>query len=240
MSVLAALVGALLGGLSCLAVPWVVRSLPEPPAAEDGDADEPGPPKPAYVDLGRARGLMPGAVLGGVVGGGLAGGAVGTGWSLVLVVLATPVCVALTYIDARTRLLPSRIVLPATAALLVVVAAQWLVTGDRDDPLRALLGLLVARSLFWVLWFVHSAGMGFGDVRLAALLGLVLGHEGWAELVVGVYAPFLLFAVPGLVLAVARRDRRLLRTAYPFGPSMVVGALLGLVAGAPLVGLMTA
>ena len=53
MSPLAALVGALLGGLSCLAVPWVVRSLPEPPQA--GDADEDADPKPAYVDLGDAR-----------------------------------------------------------------------------------------------------------------------------------------------------------------------------------------
>lgn len=240
MSVLAGVVGALLGGLLCAAVPRVVSALPEPAPAQDGDLPADEPPKPSYVDLGRARGLLPGAIAGGVVGGGLAGAAVGTGWSLVLVVLATPVCVALTYIDARTRLLPSRIVLPATGALLVVVAAEWLVSGDRDDPLRALLGLVIARSLFWVLWFVHSAGMGFGDVRLAALLGLLLGHEGWAELVVGVYAPFLLFAVPGLVLALVRWDRRLLRTAHPFGPSMVAGALLGLVAGAPLVGLMTA
>lgn len=237
MSAIAALVGALASGLLCAAVPWVVRSLPEPAPAQDLPEDE--PPKPAYADLGRRRGLLPGAVLAGVVGGGLAGGAVGTGWALALVVLATPACVALTYIDARTRLLPSRIVLPATAVLLVVVGAEWLVTGDRDDPLRALVGLAVARSLFWVLWFVHSAGMGFGDVRLAALLGLVLGHEGWAELVVGVYTPFLLFAVPGLVLALVRWDRRLLRAAYPFGPFMVAGALLGLVMGAPIVGLMT-
>ena len=152
--------------------------------------------------------------------------------------LATPVCVALTFIDAHTRLLPSRIVLLATAALLVVVGAEWLVTGERQDPVRALVGLAVARSLFWLLWRVHSAGMGFGDVRLAALLGLVLGHTGWAELVVGVYAPFLLFAVPGLLLALVRWDRSLLRAAYPFGPFMVLGALLGLVLGTPIVALV--
>ena len=100
--------------------------------------------------------------------------------------------------------------------------------------------MLALRSFYWVLWFVHSAGMGFGDVRLAALLGLVLGRAGWAELVVGTYAPFLLFAVPGLLLALVRRDRSLLRAAYPFGPFMVLGALVGLVAGPGLADLMTA
>ena len=46
---------------------------------------------------------------------------------------------------------------------------------------------------------------------------------------VGTYASFLLFGLPGLVVALARRDRSLLRTAYPFGPSMLVGAVVGVV-----------
>ncbi|WP_300643288.1 A24 family peptidase [Nocardioides sp.] len=233
--------GALLGGLLCgllsLAVPWVVRTLPEP--APDPDRGEAEPPKPTYAALGSRPGLLPGAALSGLAAGALAGAVVGPGWTLALVVLAVPVCVALAFVDWHTRLLPSRLVLPATGLLLLVVAAEWGVTGDREDPLRALLGLLVARSLFWVLWFVHSAGMGFGDVRLAALLGLVLGHAGWAELVVGVYLPFLLFAVPGVVLALVRRDRGLLRVAYPFGPFMVLGALVGLCLGPAVLGSLT-
>lgn len=236
--------GALLGGLLCgllsLGVPWGVRALPEPAPDPDREADQPDePPKPTYAALGSRPGLLPGAVLSGLTAGALAGGAVGPGWTLALVVLAVPVCVALAFVDWHTRLLPSRLVLPTTGLLLLLVAAEWAVTGDRDDPLRAVLGLLVARSLFWVLWFVHSAGMGFGDVRLAALLGLVLGHAGWAELVVGVYAPFLLFAVPGVVLALVRRDRSLLKVAYPFGPFMVVGALVGLCVGPAVLGSLT-
>jgi leader peptidase (prepilin peptidase)/N-methyltransferase len=235
--------GALLGGLLCgllsLGVPWVVRALPEPEPAPDPDRGEAEPPKPAYAALGSRPGLLPGAVLSGLAAGALAGGVVGPGWTLALLVLAVPVCVALAFVDWHTQLLPSRLVLPSTGLLLLVVAAEWVVTGDRDDPLRAVLGLLVARSLFWLLWFVHSAGMGFGDVRLAALLGLVLGHAGWAELVVGVYAPFLLFAVPGVVLALVRRDRGLLRVAYPFGPFMVLGALVGLCLGPAVLGSLT-
>ncbi|WP_292603738.1 A24 family peptidase [Nocardioides sp. REDSEA-S30_B4] len=218
-SPLGALVGALVGGALCLAVPWLVARTSEVP---------------------RGRRLLPGAVLAGTVAGGSAGAALDSGWALAAVLLATPACVALAFVDWHTRLLPSRIVLPATGAVLALLAVEWAVTGDHDAPLRALIGLVVARSIYWVLWFVHSAGMGFGDVRLAALLGAVLGRAGWSELVVGTYAPFLLFAVPGLLLALVRRDRSLLRAAYPFGPFMVVGALLGVLAGPALLGLITA
>jgi leader peptidase (prepilin peptidase)/N-methyltransferase len=76
--------------------------------------------------------------------------------------------------------------------------------------------------------------MGFGDVRLAALLGFALGHVGWAEFGVGMYSGFLIFGVPGLVLALVKWDRKLLKTAYPFGPFMILGALLGLLVGPPI------
>lgn len=216
---LGALVGVLVGGALCLAVPWLVARTSEVP---------------------RGRWLLPGSVLAGAVSGGSGGASLDSGWALAAVLLAAPSCVALAFIDWHTRLLPSKIVLPATGAVLALLAVEWAVTGEHDAPLRALIGLVVARSIYWVLWFVHSAGMGFGDVRLAALLGLVLGRAGWAELVVGTYAPFLLFAVPGLLLALVRRDRSLLRAAYPFGPFMVLGALLGVLAGPALVGLITA
>lgn len=214
-----ALMGALVGGVLCLCVPWLVARTSE---------------------VARGPRLLPGSVLAGAVSAGAAGAVLDSGWALAAVLVATPACVALAFIDWHTRLLPSRIVLPATGVLLGLLALEWAVTGDHDAPLRALVGLVAARSIYWVLWFVHSAGMGFGDVRLAALLGLVLGRAGWAELVVGTYAPFLLFAVPGLLLALVRRDRSLLRAAYPFGPFMVLGALVGLVAGPGLADLMTA
>ena len=65
--------------------------------------------------------------------------------------------------------------------------------------------------------------MGFGDVRLAALLGLALGHVGWAELVSsGIYAGFLLFARARAGCSRSSSwDRQLLKAAFPFGPFMV-------------------
>jgi leader peptidase (prepilin peptidase)/N-methyltransferase len=101
-------------------------------------------------------------------------------------------------------------------------------SGDLDALLRAGLGWLAAGGTFFVLWFVYPKGMGYGDVRLAGLLGIALGYLGWAELLVGVYAGFVLGGVGGLLLAALRLvDRR----SYPFGPFMLVGALLGVLLG---------
>ncbi len=146
--------------------------------------------------------------------------------------------VLLAVVDWRTRLLPAIVVVPATAVAILLGLVGWAATGDGADLLRAVIGLVLARSFYWVLWFVRSAGMGFGDVRLAALLGFALGHLGWAELAVGGYAGFLVFGLPGLVLAVVRRDRSVLRRAYPFGPFMLVGALIGVLLGDPVAGLL--
>ncbi len=100
----------------------------------------------------------------------------------------------------------------------------------------ALLGMLAARSFFWVLWAIRSAGMGFGDVRLAAPVGLVLGWLGWGALAIGLWVGFLAFALPALAVIVARRDRTLMKKSFPFGPFMVIGALVGLVWGTALAG----
>ncbi|WP_432479159.1 prepilin peptidase [Nocardioides sp. GXQ0305] len=234
-------------GLGGFLVPWLVGRLPEPvprdtaseqPEEDEGDGDpaeepeaDPEPPKIPYAELATRPGLGWRSALAGAVAGAIIGASVGPDWWLVVLVPLVPVCVALSFIDWHTKLLPTRLVLPATAYALVAVVVGWAVTQQTDDLVRALLGLVVARSFFWVLWFIHSAGMGFGDVRLAALLGVGLGHLGWAELLTGMYAGFLVFGLPGVLLAIVRRDRRLLRTAFPFGPFMLLGALVGVVTG---------
>jgi leader peptidase (prepilin peptidase)/N-methyltransferase len=166
--------------------------------------------------------------------GGLLGAATGLDWPLLWLVPLVPVAVALSVIDWHTRLLPRVVVIPATLAAIALVVVVGLATDERDALVRALVGMVVARSFFWVLWFVRSAGMGFGDVRLAAPVGLVLGWEGWGALVIGLWVGFMAFALPGLVLAIVKRDRSLLRKPFPYGPFMVVGALVGLVWGTTL------
>jgi leader peptidase (prepilin peptidase)/N-methyltransferase len=224
---------AVAAGLAGLLVPWLVRRLPEP---EQDESVEGEAAKPLYVDLAGRPGLAWRSGLSSAGAAAVVAASVGDDWWLVVLVPLVPVCVALAFIDWHTRLLPAVVVLPATAYAVLAGLAGWPVTGDPADLVRAALGLLIARSVYWLLWFLHSAGMGFGDVRLAALLGFALGHVGWPEFGVGMYAGFLVFGVPGLLLAVVKWDRSLLKTAFPFGPFMIAGALLGLVVGPVVTG----
>jgi len=152
----------------------------------------------------------------------------------VLLLPLAPVGTLLAVVDLRTRLLPRVVVMPATLAAIAYGLVAWPLTDDPDALVRGLVGMVAARAVFWVLWFVRSAGMGFGDVRLSALLGFVLAYLGWPEYAVGLYSGFLVFGLPGLALAVVRRDRSMLKKAYPFGPFLLVGALLGVLLGDPL------
>lgn len=228
MSPDAAAAAAALCGVAGLAAAPLLRRLPEP---------EPDPryahegPKQPYVEMAAEPGVRVGIPVVSALAGAVVGLDLGWDWALLLVLPLVPVGVLLSLVDRRTRLLPSRIVLPATVLALLLVLACWLAEGDTDALVRAGIGLVAARSAFWLLWWIRSSGLGFGDVRLAALLGVVLGYLGWGQLLVGLYAGFLLFGVPGLVLAVVRRDRALLRAAYPFGPFLLLGALVGIVLG---------
>lgn len=232
----AALLAAAVAGLGGLLVPLLIARVPEPePAPEpESDAAVDGPPKTLYADIAARPGLGWRSAVVAAVCGALLGAATGLDWPLVWLVPLTPVAVALSVIDWHTRLLPRRIVVPATLAAIVLVVVVGLATGEREALVRALLGMVVARSFFWVLWFLRSAGMGFGDVRLAAPVGLVLGWVGWGALAIGLWVGFISFAVPAAGLALVRRDRGVLKQSFPFGPFMVVGALVGLVWGTAL------
>jgi len=116
-------------------------------------------------------------------------------------------------------------------AFLVVIAlvllSAW-AESDRSALLGAGWGWLVAGGSFFVLWFIYPRGMGYGDVRLSGVLGIVLGYLGWSELLVGIYAGFAVGGVGGLLLSMLRVvDRK----AYPFGPFMLVGAVIGVLLG---------
>ena len=71
--------------------------------------------------------------------------------------------------------------------------------------------------------------MGFGDVKLAAVVGLYLGYLGWGQLVVGAFGAFFIGGLFGLLLLVFRRATR--KSAIPFGPWMLVGAWIGAIFG---------
>lgn len=238
----AALLAAVACGVAGAFVPAAVARIPEPqpkpvpePAPEGSGAPAVAkpeePPKELYADLAARPGLARTTAATAAVAGAVVGGTLGWTWPLLFLLPTVPVGVLLGYVDLRTKLLPSRVLLPTHAVVILLAGVCALVATDGDAFVRALVGMVAARSVFWMLWWIRSAGLGFGDVRLSALLGFELAYLGWGELVVGTYASFLLFGLPGLLVALVRRDRSLLRTAYPFGPAMLVGALVGIAAG---------
>ncbi len=118
--------------------------------------------------------------------------------------------------------------------LALLALASWNPGGEADWG--ALVRALVAGAAMFVVYFlllvVYPAGMGFGDVKLAGVLGMYLGWFGWASLVVGWFAAFVLGGVFSIGLLVLRRAGR--RSGIPFGPWMILGAVVGIVWGQPL------
>ena len=138
----------------------------------------------------------------------------------------TALGIALAAIDLDVRRLPNALVLPAypvIAALLGIAAA---IQDDWWSLARAGLGGIALFAFFFVVATLSPGGMGFGDVKWAGVVGMVLGYLSWGALVIGAFAGFFLGAVVGiLVMATGSGGRK---TALPFGPFMVAGALAAL------------
>lgn len=154
---------------------------------------------------------------------------VGPTWALPAFLYLAAIGLVLALIDADTKRLPNAIVLPSypvAAALLAL--ASW-GAGDWSALGRAGIGAAALFALYFLMLLVYPAGMGFGDVKLAGLLGLYLGWVGWGALIVGAFAAFVVGGVFGVALMVAGRAGR--KTGIPFGPWMILGAVIGVVWG---------
>lgn len=149
---------------------------------------------------------------------------------VVLVHLALgAVALLLVVIDVREHRLPNRIVLPTLAALVLLVGVEWGATGEAARAIRALLGMVLLCAFYLAMRAASRNGVGGGDVKLSAVLGLVLGWHGWGAFAIGAASAFLLGAVHALVLMAAKRADRTTRIA--FGPWMIAGAALGIAVG---------
>jgi leader peptidase (prepilin peptidase)/N-methyltransferase len=132
------------------------------------------------------------------------------------------VLVVLSAIDLEHRIVPNRIVLPAA---LVVLVAQ---TALEPSPEWAL-GALGASAFLFAAALAYPAGMGMGDVKLALLLGAMLGRYVSVGLMLGMVAAL----VPSVVL-LARHGSAARKMGIPFAPFLALGALVALFAGQPL------
>ena len=135
--------------------------------------------------------------------------------------ILTVVLVVLTAIDLQRRLLPDVIVLPVLAVVLILQLAFY-----PDHAVEWVLAALAAALFFFVPLLVYPAGMGMGDVKLAALLGAALGKSVAAAIVVGLLAA----GAVGLVV-VAHEGLGARKKAIAFGPFLAFGGLLVLFLG---------
>lgn len=159
----------------------------------------------------------------------------GVSWLLPAALYLMAISVALTLIDIDVRRLPDAIVLPSygVAAALLVVAA--LAGGNRGALVRAGVGAGVMLLLYGLIFVVGALvlgqrAMGLGDVKLAGVLGMYLAFLGWKELATGAFLAFLVGGLVGIGFVLAGRRR----VKVPFGPYMIAGAWLGIVAGPAL------
>jgi leader peptidase (prepilin peptidase) / N-methyltransferase len=139
---------------------------------------------------------------------------------------------ALALIDFDHRRLPNAIVLPSYVVVGVLLTIAAAVSHDWWALARAAISAAALYAVFYAIAFAYPAGMGFGDVKLAGVLGGLLGYLSWSALVVGAFAGFLLGAVVGVIVVAVGHGGR--KTALPFGPFMIVGAFLALFVAEPI------
>ncbi len=139
---------------------------------------------------------------------------------------------ALALIDLDCKRLPDALTLPSYPIAAGLLTAAAVLGSDSGELVRALLGGLAMFAVYFVLCFAYPAGMGFGDVKLSGVLGLYTAWLGWGAWAVGLFLGFLTGGVFGLALIALRRGGR--KTAVPFGPFMLLGVLVAVLAGPEL------
>jgi leader peptidase (prepilin peptidase) / N-methyltransferase len=142
-------------------------------------------------------------------------------WQAVLVGGLLALMPAIALIDLRHRIIPNRLIYPSLILFPIVIVLAWLI-GDAADPIRAVVGLLLYGGFLFVV-AVASRGMGMGDVKLVALIGLVLGSLGLRFVGVAAGAAIALGGLGGLIALAMGRGRK---SKIPFGPYLAVGAVV--------------
>lgn len=159
------------------------------------------------------------------------------GWPAVLVVTVAflyfaVISILLAIIDIDVRRLPDAIVLPSYPIAGALLGTACLASGDASPLARGAVGLLAMLAFYGLPRLIRPDGVGGGDVKLSGLIGLYLGFLGWPELVVGVFAAFLLGGLHAVVLLIRRRGSG--AATLPFGPWMLAGAWVGVFVGSAL------
>ena len=147
----------------------------------------------------------------------------GSSWVLLPYLFLFSVLLAQSVIDLELYRLLDRITFPALGASVVMVVVVSLVEGAPGAILGAAIGAVAYFLFLFLPFIVYPKGMGFGDVKLALLMGLYLGWLHPILPLFAVLAASLLGSVAGVVLWVVRRGKS---REFPFGPWLAMGCIL--------------
>jgi leader peptidase (prepilin peptidase)/N-methyltransferase len=131
-------------------------------------------------------------------------------------------------IDVAVQRLPTGVVAVSAVLIVSLIAVSAVLQRAPDRLLAALAAAAVLGGFCLLLVLVFGSQMGMGDVRVAALLGLLLGTSGWSAVLIGAVLPYVL-AVPAAVVQVARGGSTRHGDHLPFGPFLFAGAIIAAV-----------
>lgn len=147
-----------------------------------------------------------------------------TGPELLVQSVFIAVAVLLTVVDVLVQRLPRALIWPTCMAVTGILIVETLSGGDVSGLLRAIAAAAVLSGSYLAVAVASCGGLGAGDVRLAVLIGGVLGRHDWSTLVVGCALGFVCTGVVAAILAASRR----MPTALPHGPGMLAGTFVAM------------
>lgn len=132
------------------------------------------------------------------------------------------VLLAISLIDLERQIIPNAIVYPSVIGFAIAVVLGWAI-GAEFHPVMGLLGLLGFGGLLLLIVLIYPKGMGMGDVKLAALIGLVVGAHDLGSVVVAAVLGMVLGGIGGVLVLAFRGGEN---QKMPFGPFLAAGAVL--------------
>ncbi len=139
---------------------------------------------------------------------------------------------AISVIDLELQIIPNRIIYPTIVLSLPLLAVAALAEGDIRRMATALAGAAIAFAILLLVHLISPASMGFGDVRLAFVLGLFLGWFDLSHVAIGLFVGFALGAIVGVGLMLFGGRTR--KDSVSFGPFLAAGAAVAVLFGEPL------
>lgn len=153
----------------------------------------------------------------------------GSWWLVPAYATLAALTVVLGLTDLDHKLIPNRVLYPGTAVAFVLLAVGAAAAGRTGDLPRAAVGAAGYFAVLFAVYLVARGGFGFGDVKLAVLLGGMTAFASQRSILLAVFFTGVFGGIPAIALLVSRRGG--LRTELPYGPPMLLGAWTALVVG---------